>query len=79
MMTGQVLNSQLGLQTDRLWTQKEAAAYLGVSVSYIRASTCPKALLPSQGKRNARPLVRYRRQEVEDWLARHTARATSKG
>jgi hypothetical protein len=61
--------------TDGLWTQKEAAAYLGVSVSYLRASDCPKALLPSHGGRNARPIVRYRRREVEAWLEHWTARA----
>jgi hypothetical protein len=49
-------------------TQREAATLLRVSVSYLRASSCPKHLLPGNGKRG-RPLVRYRREEVLAWGA----------
>lgn len=48
-----------------LLTQKEAAAYLRVSPAYLRASSCPKILLPGNGRRG-RPMVRYR---VEDLIA----------
>ncbi len=51
---------------ERLMTQPEAADFLRVSVRYLRASTCPKVLLPSTrpgGKR----LVRYERPAVEAW------------
>lgn len=49
-----------------LWTQKEAAAEIGVSPSYLRASTCPKTFLPSL-KRGGRSMVRYVPEEVEAW------------
>lgn len=58
-----------------LWTQKEAAAAIKVSVSYLRASTCPKTFLPSL-KPNGRPLVRYVPSEVEAWWRQsHSDRA----
>jgi hypothetical protein len=49
-------------------TQKEAADLLRVSVSYLRASSCPKHLLPGNGKKG-KDLVRYRRDEVLAWGA----------
>ena len=60
-------------------TQREAASLLRVSVSYLRASSCPKHLLPGNGARG-RPLVRYRRDDVLAWgaarsLAPQTRRA----
>lgn len=58
---------------DTLLTQKEAASILRVSVSYLRASDCPKVLLPSRGKRR---LVRYRESEVMAWAERWTVRST---
>lgn len=51
---------------DRLITQKEAAARLGVGVSYLRNSTCPKHRLPSAGTGN-KPLVRYSWADVLAW------------
>jgi hypothetical protein len=47
-------------------TQREAAHLLRVSVSYLRASSCPKHLLPGNGPRG-RPLVRYLRDELLAW------------
>jgi hypothetical protein len=55
--------------TETLMTQKEAAAMLRVSVAYLRASDCPKVLLPGNGPAR-KPLVRYRRADVERWLER---------
>ena len=49
-----------------LWTQKEAAARLKVSVSWLRASSCPKRIIPGNGKAG-KPLVRYDPEEVEQW------------
>jgi|GEM_PF-2450980 len=54
------------LATDRLWTQAEAAYYLGVSVRYLRESSCPKVLLPGAGKKG-QPLVRYEPAAVMAW------------
>lgn len=48
-------------------TQKEAAELLRVSVSFLRASSCPKHLLPGNGLRG-KPLVRYVRSEVLAWF-----------
>jgi hypothetical protein len=47
-------------------TQREAAGLLRVSVSYLRASNCPKHLLPGNGPKG-RDLVRYRRDELLAW------------
>lgn len=58
---------------DKLMRQKEAASLLGVSVSYLRGSDCPKVLLPSRGKRS---LVRYRESELLAWAEKWTARST---
>jgi hypothetical protein len=51
-----------------LWTQPEAAAYLNVSVAYLRASSCPKVLLPAV--RGRKPLVRYSPEDVRSWIDR---------
>ena len=48
-----------------LWTQREAAGYLRVSVAYLRASSCPKVLLPPV--RGRKPLVRYDPVDVREW------------
>jgi hypothetical protein len=69
-----LLGSKAGGATDDLpteLTQREAARVLRVSVSFLRASSCPKHLLPGNGPRG-RPLVRYLRSEVLAW---GTARA----
>ena len=49
-------------------TQKEAADLLRVSVSYLRASSCPKCLLQGNGPRG-RLLVPYLRSDVLAWFA----------
>ena len=60
------------LSADELLTQREAAALLRVSVAYVRASTCPKLLLPGSGP-CGKPLVRYVRSDVLSWaMARRT-------
>jgi len=55
---------------DRLVPQRDAAAHLGVSVSYLRASSCPKVLLPGNGPRG-KPLVRYRLSDLDRWAEAH--------
>jgi hypothetical protein len=60
------------LPADEVLTQREVAALLKVSVAYIRASACPKLLLPGSGARG-KPLVRYLRSDVLSWaMARRT-------
>ena len=61
-------------------TQREAARLLRVSASYLRASSCPKHLLPGNGPRG-RPLVRYLRDEIFTWactrsLSQHLRRVS---
>ena len=61
-----------GVNGAELLTQREAAAMLHVSVSYLRESSCPKLLLPGHGPRG-RALVRYLRDDLMEWaLARRT-------
>jgi hypothetical protein len=57
-----------GAEPAPILSQKEAAALLRVSVSFLRASSCPKHLLPGNGLRQ-KPLVRYLRSEVLDWFS----------
>jgi hypothetical protein len=53
--------------TDRLLLrQKEAAAMLGVSVTYLRNSDCPKVRLPGNGPKG-RDSVRYRPEDLKAW------------
>lgn len=61
---------------DELLTQRQAAGFLKVSISYLRASDCPKVLLPGRGRR---PLVRYRRSDLVAWAARWTTPALGAG
>ena len=56
----------------RLWTQLEAAFYLGVSPRYLRASDCPKLLLPGTGPKGKK-LVRYDPADVKAWADRYRA------
>ena len=56
-----------------LLRQREAALYCGVSVSYLRASRCPKVLLPGHGPKG-RPVVRYDPDALDRWLGEHTVR-----
>lgn len=62
----------------RLWTQREAAAFLGVTPRYLRDSTCPKLLLPGNGPKG-QPLVRYEPAEVRAWARSwHTGTCTAR-
>jgi hypothetical protein len=56
----------------RLWTQAEAAEYLCVSQRYLRASSCPKILLPGTGL-HGKPLVRYNPADVRAWAQQRRA------
>jgi hypothetical protein len=56
------------LASDHLWSQKEAAYFLGVSTRYLRESSCPKVLLPGTGEKG-QPLVRYEPAAVRQWYA----------
>jgi hypothetical protein len=53
-----------------LWSQKRAVRSMEVSVSYLRASDCPKVLLPGNGP-GKKPLVRYDPREVLKWANRY--------
>ena len=51
-----------------LLRQPEAAEYLGVSVRYLRQRTdVPVILLPGHGDKG-RPLLRYRRRDLDAWI-----------
>ena len=49
-----------------LWTQSQAAEYLGVSCRYLRSTGCPRVELPGNG-RKGRPVLRYKPSTVEAW------------
>ena len=56
----------ISIDDRRLWAQREAAAWLGVTTRYLRDSSCPKLLLPGNGPKG-QPLVRYDPDEVRAW------------
>jgi hypothetical protein len=47
-------------------TQKAAARLLGVSTSFLRESSCPRLLVPGNG-RAGKPLLRHSRIAVLTW------------
>jgi excisionase family DNA binding protein len=57
-----------------LWTPKQAAAFLGVSVDWVydhvnrREPRLPAVILGTSG-RGKRPLIRFRREDLEAWIA----------
>lgn len=57
-----------------LYRPKEAAAYIGVKVHYLRYRVDIRPLeLPGHGP-NKRPLLRYRKTELDKWLSEHPDR-----
>lgn len=52
-----------------LWTQKQTAAYLNVCERYLRDSSCPKVLLPGNGKKQKESVIRYAPEAVLRWTA----------
>jgi hypothetical protein len=56
-------------------TQKQTARLLGVSVGWLRASTCPKVLLPGNGPKG-KPMLRYFREDVLAWAKGQDSSAT---
>jgi hypothetical protein len=49
-----------------LLTQREAADFLSVSVSYLRTADVKKILLPGRGKK--RPVLRYDPNDLAEWV-----------
>jgi hypothetical protein len=59
-------------------TQRAAARLLGVSVSFLRASSCPRLEIPGNGPRR-KPLVRYFREDVLVWARRVVTQEAPQG
>jgi hypothetical protein len=53
-------------EREQYWTQRDAAAFLGVSTRYLRNTACPKLVLPST-REHGRPTVRYVPEDVRAW------------
>lgn len=59
-----------------LWTLKEAAVALRVSQSWLRASNCPRFVIPTSGER---AMLRFDPMETRDWVNQwHQRHATSR-
>ena len=56
--------------TPELLTVREAAVYLGMKPSWLRASAVPKVRLPGRGTK--RGAVRYSRTALDGWIRQHT-------
>jgi hypothetical protein len=56
--------------TPELLTVREAAIYLGMKPSWLRASAVPKVRLPGRGTK--RGAVRYSRTALDAWIRQHT-------
>lgn len=59
-----------------LWTQKKAAEAMGVSLRYLRESTCPRVELPSN-KPGGRPMLRYDPEVCRTWWRAYLNREES--
>ena len=59
-----------GIDARRLWTQKEAAAYLVMSTRWLRDSNVPKILIPGNGSKG-KPAIRYEKGAIDEWLDAH--------
>ena len=59
-----------------LLTQRQAAESLQVSQAYLRASACPKVMLPGNGPRG-KPVIRYSEDDLRTWARERSARASS--
>lgn len=62
---------------ERLLRQREAAVLLGVSVAWLRASQCPKVLLPGNGPKG-REIVRYDPADLKAWSEERNTKAQAK-
>ena len=62
--------------TKLLWSQREAAYALGVSVRYLRDSNCPKVFLQGNGPKG-QPLVKYDPSAVRSWALAWATNRTS--
>jgi hypothetical protein len=56
--------------TPELLTAREAAVYLGMKPSWLRAAAVPKVRLPGRGMK--RGAVRYSRTALDAWIRQHT-------
>jgi hypothetical protein len=59
-----------------LLTQRQAAELLQVSQAYLRASRCPKLLLPGNGPRG-KPVLRYSKGDLLEWTRVRRAPASA--
>jgi len=50
---------------ESLWTKRELAAYLGVTVRAVERMPIPRVALPGRGKK---PIVRYDPAQVRAWV-----------
>ena len=57
-----------------LMTPREAARMLRVSAEFLRASSCPKILMRSNG-RTPKAVVRYQHAEVVKWIIAQSVKA----
>jgi len=56
------------LDSDRLWTDEQAATFLGLSTRWLRDSEVPKVRLPGSGRRCP---VRYDPEQVQAFAKKH--------
>jgi hypothetical protein len=57
---------RMSAELERFWTQRQAAEFLHVSTRWLRASSCPKVLLPGHGEKS-KPMLRYEPTAVRTW------------
>jgi len=65
------------MKTDRLWTKRDVADYLGVNVRTVERMPIPRIpILVTPGRR---PIVRYDPEQVRVWVDRWRTRQLSLG
>ncbi len=60
---------------ESLWTKRELAEYLGVTVRAVERMPVPRVTLPGRGKK---PIVRYDPAQVRAWIDARRSRPLAK-
>jgi len=63
--------------TERLWSARETAKFLGIAERTLRRMRVPRVSLPGSG--GDRPIVRYDPAQVREWLEGYRSRKTKTG
>lgn len=58
-------NTSPPVESERLWTKRELAEYLGITVRSVERMAVPRITLPGTGRK---PIVRFDPAQVRAWI-----------